>query len=216
VPWQTPYERVRCCLRCCLLHWVGALGLRDNFDRNKIPGARPDEMLLGFGLESTMGFAALRKPLDATGGADGLNRADLWAPEVAAPGGVAVFQPSSWVDVAFGDGCGGFAGYSFGTARRRHLEQLVEILDGRTLALVSTDDCDAPDSPAADRVLRHPNLAAWFVSGQHKRAKFPTSKAHISAIFHSFRLIFGRAIISRNGLEAWVLFPKRARAEHSP
>jgi len=63
VPWQTPYERVRCCLRCCLLHWVGALGLRDNFDRNKIPGARPDEMLLGFGLESTMGFAALRKPL---------------------------------------------------------------------------------------------------------------------------------------------------------
>ena len=38
--------------------------------------------------------------------------------------------------------------------------------------------------------------------GQQKRAKFPTSKAHISAVFHSFRLIFGRAIISRNGLEA--------------
>ena len=38
--------------------------------------------------------------------------------------------------------------------------------------------------------------------GQHKRAKFPTSKAHISAVFHSFRLIFGRAIIPRNGLEA--------------
>ena len=51
-----------------------------------------------------------------------------------------------------------------GTARRRHLEQLVEILNGQQLALVSTDDCDAPDSPAADRVLRHPNLAAWFVS----------------------------------------------------
>ena len=39
-------------------------------------------------------------------------------------------------------------------------------------------------------------------AGQHKRAKFPTSKAHISAVFHSFRLILGRAIISRNGLEA--------------
>ena len=33
-------------------------------------------------------------------------------------------------------------------------------------------------------------------------AKFPTSKAPLSAVFHSFRLIFGRAIISRNGLEA--------------
>ena len=51
--------------------------------------------------------------------------------------------------------------------------------------------------------------------GQHKRAKFPTSKAPISAFFHSFRLIFGRAIISRNGLEAWMLFLERARAEHS-
>ena len=51
--------------------------------------------------------------------------------------------------------------------------------------------------------------------GQHKRAKFPTSKAPISAVFHSFRLTFGRAIISRNGLEAWMLFSERARAEHS-
>ena len=43
-------------------------------------------------------------------------------------------------------------------------------------------------------------------AGQDKRAKFPTSKAPISAVFHSFRLIFGRAIISRNDLEAWMLF----------
>ena len=42
-------------------------------------------------------------------------------------------------------------------------------------------------------------------AGQQKRAKFPTSKAHISAAFHSFRLIFGRAIISRSGLDAWIL-----------
>lgn len=52
-------------------------------------------------------------------------------------------------------------------------------------------------------------------AGQQKRAKFPTSKAHISAVFHSFRLMFGRAIISRNGLEARMLSPERARAEHS-
>ena len=52
-------------------------------------------------------------------------------------------------------------------------------------------------------------------AGQDKRAKFPTSKPHISAVFRSFRLIFGRAIISRNALEAWMLCPERARAEHS-
>ena len=52
-------------------------------------------------------------------------------------------------------------------------------------------------------------------TGQEKRAKFPTSKAPSSAVFHSFRLIFGRAIISRNGLEAWMLLLERARAEHS-
>jgi len=51
--------------------------------------------------------------------------------------------------------------------------------------------------------------------GREKSAKCPTSKAPLSAVFHSFRLIFGRAIISRSALEAWVLFPERARAEHS-
>ena len=39
-------------------------------------------------------------------------------------------------------------------------------------------------------------------AGQEKGAKFPTSKAHISVVFHSFRLIFGRVIIFRNNLEA--------------
>ena len=33
-----------------------------------------------------------------------------------------------------------------------------------------------------------------------------TSKAPISVVFHSFRLIFGRVIISRNGFEAWTFF----------
>ena len=51
--------------------------------------------------------------------------------------------------------------------------------------------------------------------GQEKRAKFPTSKAPLLVVFHSIRLIFGRAIISRNGFEAWVLFLERARVERS-
>ena len=52
-------------------------------------------------------------------------------------------------------------------------------------------------------------------SGQQKRAKFPTSKAHFSAVFHSFWLIFGQAIVPRNGLEAWALYSERACAKHS-
>ena len=43
---------------------------------------------------------------------------------------------------------------------------------------------------------------ARFCTGQEKGAKIPTSKAHISVVFHSFRLISGRVNISRTGLEA--------------
>ena len=50
-------------------------------------------------------------------------------------------------------------------------------------------------------------------AGQEKGAKFPTSKAHISVVFHSFWLIFGRGIISRNGLDRERLSLERARAE---
>ena len=76
----------------------------------------------------------------------------------------------------------------------------------------------APAEVAVDYEALHAEAAARvdaLEAGQQKGATFPTSKAHISAIFHSFRLTFGRAIISRSALEAWVLFPKRARAEHS-
>ncbi|KAH8058155.1 polysaccharide pyruvyl transferase [Aureococcus anophagefferens] len=55
--------------------------------------------------------------------------------------------------------------------------------------------------------LKHARLHA----GQEKRAKFPTSKAPISAVFHSFRLIFGRATISRNGSTATSSTGSRAR-----
>ena len=40
-------------------------------------------------------------------------------------------------------------------------------------------------------------------------------KAPISAVSDSFQLIFGRAIIPRSALDAWMLLPERARAERS-
>jgi len=46
-----------------------------------------------------------------------------------------------------------------------------------------------------------------------KRA--PTSEAPLSVVFHSFRLIFRRAVISWDGLEASMLSLERARAAHS-
>ena len=48
--------------------------------------------------------------------------------------------------------------------------------------------------------------------GREKSAQFPTS---ISVGFRSFWLIFGRAIISRNRLEAWMFFFREDCAEHS-
>ena len=75
---------------------------------------------------------------------------------------------------------------------------------------------EAPDRDAARELLLHGGdgeerlrrvLVAAAPPGQDKSAKFPTSKAPLSASFHSFRLIFGRAIISRNGLDAWMFFP---------
>ena len=42
-----------------------------------------------------------------------------------------------------------------------------------------------------------------------------TSKAPSSVVFHSCWLIFGRAIIARNGPDAWMLSLERARAEHA-
>ena len=40
------------------------------------------------------------------------------------------------------------------------------------------------------------------LQGSKRVQKSPTSKAHISVVFHSFWLIFGRVSISRRGLEA--------------
>ena len=80
---------------------------------------------------------------------------------------------------------------------------------GRLADALGLGDC-------AWRAVDERALGATTAAGSvARRAKFPTSKAPISAVFHSFRLIFGRAIISRNGLEAWMHFPERARAKHS-
>jgi len=51
--------------------------------------------------------------------------------------------------------------------------------------------------------------------GRERAATFPTSKAPLSAVYHSLRLMFGRAIIPRSALEAWTPLPERARAAHS-
>ena len=66
-----------------------------------------------------------------------------------------------------------------------------------------------------DKALMGWEAGAKRCSGREKGATFPPSKAPISAGFHSFRLFFGRAIILRSALEAWMLSLERARAEHS-
>ena len=92
-------------------------------------------------------------------------------------------------------------------------ERAPQVLDALYLRRQDLLDCSlAPLAGLSSLVTLD---LAWCDPGQEKRAKFPTAKAPISAVSHSFRLVFGRAIISRNGLEAWMLFPERARAEHS-
>ena len=98
-----------------------------------------------------------------------------------------------------------------------HLETLEETAKSQSLSLIGVFtgkqklDLDGDgDADVWDRCF-----GVWSAAGQQKSATFPTSKAPISAVFHSFWLTFGRAIISRNGLEAWMLFPERSRAEHS-
>ena len=54
---------------------------------------------------------------------------------------------------------------------------------------------------------------AVFRAGQE--SDMPNFKGSSLGRFPLVRLILGRAIISRNGVEAWMLFPERARAEHS-
>ncbi|KAH8069308.1 serine threonine-protein kinase [Aureococcus anophagefferens] len=66
--------------------------------------------------------------------------------------------------------------------------------------------------PRDARVQEYGCRAAVYL-GAGKECDIP--KAPLSAVFRSFRLIFGRAIISRSALEACMLFPERARGEQS-
>ena len=107
----------------------------------------------------------------------------------------AVFEPQHRITVELWQGHG--------------KDPLPEVLDGRRIGSPDAESWSAQPRYRFDR------FRSRVLDGREKRAKFSTSKAPLSAAFHSFRLIFGRAIISRNGLEAWMLFPERARAEHS-
>ena len=102
-----------------------------------------------------------------------------------------------------------------GTTARERSDALREwhrriLAASEDIATLMTAECGKPLAEARGEVAYGASFA-----GQQKRAKFPTSKAPFSAVFHSFRLLFGRAIISRSGLDAWALFPERARAEYS-
>jgi hypothetical protein len=93
------------------------------------------------------------------------------------------------------------------------LEELYLLTAGRTSrsSAFATFRTLGAAAVAASTKLSH----RAFTTGQEKGAKFPTSKALISASFHSFRLILGRAIIPRSALEASMLFLGRARVKHS-
>jgi hypothetical protein len=73
-----------------------------------------------------------------------------------------------------------------------------------------------PPAPAAGKVVISFMQARYednpqLQPGRDKGATFPTSKAPRSAAVRSFRPRFGRAIVSRSGLDAWTLLPERAR-----
>ena len=92
-------------------------------------------------------------------------------------------------------------GREFEVARALARRAAAEV--GRRVRRVDVQRGAAPGRDGrGDRAARAVVGRAEQAPGQDKRAKFPTSKAPFSVVFRSFRLIFGRAIISRNGLEA--------------
>ena len=92
-------------------------------------------------------------------------------------------------------------------ARDRSTRSANSVVDLPALDVSAADGfSDAVRAHLAPLLDRGDDLRRARDPGQHERATCPTSKAPISAMFHSFRLSFGRAIISRNGLEAWMCF----------
>jgi len=81
-------------------------------------------------------------------------------------------------------------------------------------------DADAVDGyvlgePSELAVARGGEACDGSAPAREKSARFPSSKAPLSAVVRSFRPMFGRAIISRRGLDAWMRVPERARAARS-
>ena len=84
---------------------------------------------------------------------------------------------------------------------RLHLKARVRDMafshDDGVLAVTHKRHCQLWLAPARRRRELAPfTKLQTFGGGQQKGANFSTFKAHISASFHSFQLIFGRVIIS--------------------
>ena len=65
---------------------------------------------------------------------------------------------------------------------------------------------ETKDEPGLSTLGEAPDQGAGLLVGFRAAKESEIPKAPISAVLHSFRRIFGRAIISRNGLEAWMPF----------
>ena len=147
-----------------------------------------------------------------------MRRADDWRQPVVDGRGNALAWNGEWFD---GDGAP--------AAGAGDTAAVAAVLGAAVAGLADAADAAAAVAAVLAGRVRGPYAVAFYAAdarallfcrdplgpGQDKRAKFPTSKAPFSAVFHSFRLIFGRAIISRNGLEAWMFLLERARAEQS-
>ena len=160
---------------------------------------------------SPPGLSALRNHTDATPvRVFQLAGAKDWRACAAAP------APALAVPLDFAAKLGTCATYDAGEMADATSDRALGLLDCAAFSLAAGESVSVPRRTVLSGVT---NVFGVYVvelrAGQEKRAKFPTSKPHISAVFHSFRLMFGRAIISRNGLEAWMLFPERACAEHA-
>ena len=145
VPFRTAYARVKCCLRCCLRHWVRAYGLDERwaaFQAEEGATGRIDEVLVGHQRGGTLPFASrrvssARMPWAADAwnaemarecGGDGrecdATESDeyLWSARrtVSSGSGVGVGTwtrgADFWIELHFGDNCGEYKKSSpFGT-----------------------------------------------------------------------------------------------------
>ena len=94
-----------------------------------------------------------------------------------------------------------------------HLNMSFNYLPDSSMANILTNLEAVPQLISLD--ISGNELMRRSAPGQQKGAKFSTLKAHISASFHSFQLIFGRVIISPRVLVRLMLFLTELIAKHS-